>query len=255
MMSATVVVQMGHVPRTRGATGTSGHRGTEQEFARQLASRIRPRVEVLGHRCIVIGADDKIPDCDVFVALHQDGSANPAARGASVGYPSGELNPGFAADWKVRYAAAGWPGGFRPDNYTAALRNYYAFKKTSAPVRVLMEHGFATNKADADWMWDNLDVIAQVHADTIGWHLGADQQGDDAMTPQQEQWLRQIWEGMFGATGGGPVATRIQEIHEGVRPVVCANPAQIPGGAALTDADVERVAVRVADLLAARLAS
>lgn len=254
MIPGTVAVQMGHVPRKTGATGTSGHRGTEQEFARQLAARIKPRVEAFGHRCIVVGADDPIPDCDVFVALHQDGSANPAARGASVGYPSGELNPGFAADWKVRYAAAGWPGGFRPDNYTSALRNYYAWKRTQAPVRILVEHGFATNKADADWMWDHLDRIAQVHADTIAWHLGAGQ-GDDDMTPQQAQQLEQIWGGLFGAVGGGPMATRIQEIHEGVRAVVCANPAQIPGGATLSDADVERVAVRVADLLAQRLGS
>jgi hypothetical protein len=170
---ATVVVQMGHVPRTRGATGTSGHRGTEQEFARQLAARIRPRVETLGHRCLVIGADDPIPPCDAFIALHQDGSTNPKARGASVGYPAGTANERWAQTWKARYAQAGWPGGFRLDNYTHALRNYYAFRKTNAPVRVLMEHGFATNQQDADWMWDHLDVIAQVHADTVAAQLGS----------------------------------------------------------------------------------
>lgn len=169
---ATVVVQMGHVPRTKGATGTSGHRGTEQEFARQLAPRIASRVEQLGHRCIVIGADDPIPACDVFIALHQDGSVNAAARGASVGYPAGSGNERWAQAWKARYAKAGWPGGFRPDNYSAGLRNYYAWKRTSAPFRVLMEHGFATNKADADWMWDNLDRVAQVHADTVAEMLG-----------------------------------------------------------------------------------
>lgn len=78
---------------------------------------------------------------------------------------------------------------------------------------------------------------------------------EDDMTPQQAQQLEQIWGAVFGAVGGGPIGERLREIHEGVRPVVCANPAQIPGGASLTDADVERVAVRVADLLAARLAS
>lgn len=169
---SVVVVQMGHVPRTRGATGTSGHRGTEQAFARELAPRIAARVEQLGHRCVVIGADDPIPTCDAFVSLHQDGSTNTAARGASVGYPAGRENERWALAWKARYAQAGWPGGFRPDNYSPGLRNYYSWKRTSARFRVLMEHGFATNVADCDWMWDNVDGIAQVHADTVAEMLG-----------------------------------------------------------------------------------
>jgi hypothetical protein len=75
---------------------------------------------------------------------------------------------------------------------------------------------------------------------------------EDDMTPQQAQQLEQIWGGLFGAVGGGPAVTRIQEIHEGVRAVRCEGGT---GGGALSDADVERVAVRVADLLAQRLGS
>lgn len=182
---ATVVVQMGHVPRTRGATGTSGHRGTEQQFAIALAERIRLRVQQLGHRCIVIGADDPVPASDAFIALHQDGSVNPSARGASVGYPASRDNERWATAWKARYAAAGWPSGFRADNYTAALRNYYGFKRTTARFRLLMEHGFATNVADCDWMWDNLDRIAQVHADTVAELLGTPAPPPPPVTAQE----------------------------------------------------------------------
>ena len=249
---ASMVVQRGHYPRSRGATGTSGPRGSEQQFAVELSNRIRPRVESLGHRCIVVGADDPIPASDVFVALHQDGSTNPKARGASIGYPPSSADSArYGAIFKRLYAVAGWPGGWRPDNYTSALANYYAFRRTTAPVRLLVEHGFATNPQDADWMWDNLDLIAGVHADTIAaWFGGATQEDD--MTPQQAQQLEQIWGGLFGAVGGGPAVTRIQEIHEGVRAVRCEGGT---GGGALSDADVERVAVRVADLLAQRLGS
>jgi len=249
----TVVVQMGHVPRTRGATGTSGHRGSEQEFARQLGVRIAERLDRQGRTVWLIGADDPIPASDVFVALHQDGSADPRARGASIGYPpSSATSQQFGQIFKRLYAVAGWPGGFRADNYTQALASYYAFRRTNAPVRLVVEHGFATNRADADWMWDHLDVIAQVHADTIATWLGGATQEDD-MTPTQAQQLEQIWQAVFGATGGGPIGARLQEIHEGVRAVRCDGAGT--GGGALSDADVERVAVRVADLLAARLAS
>jgi hypothetical protein len=157
----------------------------------------------------------------------------------------------FGAIFKRLYAVAGWPGGWRPDNYTSALANYYAWRRTNAPVRLLVEHGFATNRADADWMWDNLDVIAGVHADTIAAWLGATPEDD--MTPQQAQQLEQVWGAIFGGMGGGPIGARLQEIHEGVRAVVCANPGT--GGGSLSDADVERVAVRVADLLAVRLSA
>lgn len=248
----SVVVQMGHVPRTRGATGTSGHRGTEQEFARQVGTRIVERLDRQGRTVWLIGADDPIPKSDIFVALHQDGSTNPKARGASIGFPLGSADsPKFGQVFKRLYAVAGWPGGFRGDNYTAALRNYYAWRRTSAPVRLLVEHGFATNRDDADWMWDHLDVIAGVHVDTINTWAPMPTGGDD-MTPQQAQQLEQIWGGLFGAVGGGPIGVRLQEIHEGVRAVQVANPG---GVATLADADVERIAVRVADLLAARLSA
>ena len=154
------VVQMGHVPRTSGSTGTSGHRGTEQEFARRVAAEIQARYPSV----IVIGADDPCPPCDVFTSLHQDGSTNPRARGASIGFPPGSRESAeFGATFKALYAFAGWPDGFRRDNYTSALSGYYMWDRVTAPRRLLVEHGFATNREDDDWMWDNIGRIADVH--------------------------------------------------------------------------------------------
>jgi hypothetical protein len=173
-----------------------------------------------GHRVFVLTADEAVPKTDVFIALHQDGSTNSRARGASVGYQT-DRSEAYAQTWKNRYADAGWPGGFRADNYTAALRNYYGFRRASSPVEVLMEHGFATNRLDEDWMWDHIDRIARVHADTLDLHtgttpppsgglelsdealqqieamynrivIGAPQYGVDSMWEQQTEALRQL---------------------------------------------------------------
>ena len=79
---ASYVLQMGHVPRTAGDTGAPG----EQEYARRVAAEAAAHLLVLSHTPIVLGADDPIPRSDGFCAIHADGSANPAARGASYGY-------------------------------------------------------------------------------------------------------------------------------------------------------------------------
>ena len=119
-----------------------------------------------GHRVYVLTADEPVPKTDVFIAFHQDGSNSSAAHGASVGYQT-SLSRAYATTWKALYQAAGWPGGFRPDNYTPGLRGYYGFRKAQSRVEVIFEHGFATNHSDANWMWDNIERTAIVHADTL----------------------------------------------------------------------------------------
>lgn len=100
--------------------------------------------------------------------------------------------------------------------------------------------------------WDpgrlNLGEIATYARAELG-------EGDDEMSPEQAQQLQQIWEAMFGGTGGGPVALRLQEIHEGTRAVRVEPSAASAGSVALADADVDRIAVRVADVLAGRMAT
>lgn len=157
-----VVLQLGHVPRTRGATGTL----REQEFVRALGPLIAQRLRAHGYRVFVIGADDAVPRSDAFIALHTDGSSNPARRGASVGYPD---SPGahLAAAWKRAHQRLGYPGGWLRDNYTAALSGYYGFRRSAAPFRFLAEHGTTTNPDDEQWLFDNLDACARAHVDAI----------------------------------------------------------------------------------------
>jgi peptidoglycan hydrolase-like protein with peptidoglycan-binding domain len=173
-----VTIQMGHVPRTKGRTGT--HR--EQEFAREVAPRVQARLEAAGVEVRVIGADDAVPGGDVFVALHTDGSTNADRRGASVGYPDGNGEV-LAAAWKRRHQAHGYPAGFHGDNYTDALRGYYGFGKARGHrLRFLAEHGTTTNADDEAWLFGHLDECATAHAEAILEVLGLGDGGGGTVT-------------------------------------------------------------------------
>lgn len=180
-----VVIQMGHVARTSGATGTddrrrpknvsSGYKGSEQDFVKVLGPMIRDRLVAGGLTCDLNGADDILRPADVFLALHQDGSGSTTAHGASTGYPIHGDGHILSDIWKARYTLAGWSWGFRRSNYTVGLHYYFAFaglrrwwwKRAKFASAFLIEHGFATTPTEQDWMWSHLDKIADADADTI----------------------------------------------------------------------------------------
>ena len=158
MADKVLVVQRGHVPRRTGATGTAG----EQKVVTDIAAAMGPLTPA-GWRLEVIDADpaDSAYRGDVFIALHCDGGAS-TASGASVGYPD-EAGRALAQRWKAAYAAQGWNRGFRPDNYTAGLRGYYAYDNALSQgnkVRMVIEHGFLTNVGDAAWIRANIKKCA-----------------------------------------------------------------------------------------------
>lgn len=146
----TLVVQRGHVPRRTGATGTAG----EQEVVTAIAAELN-KYKPDGWKLVVINADEPLERYkgDVFVALHCDGSSNTDAHGASVGYQTA-AGSALAQKWKSEYVKQGWRRGFRPDNYTAGLRGYYAYKyaKQFTNTYIVVEHGFLTNAQDAAWI-------------------------------------------------------------------------------------------------------
>jgi N-acetylmuramoyl-L-alanine amidase len=174
-MMYDVVIHLGHCNRTRGATGTSGiyhgERRSEQAFVKAVGYPLAEELQRMGINAVTKLADESLPRCQVFVALHQDGSTNSSARGASVGYPSPHDAP-LARLWKANYSLQGWPSGFRGDNYTRALQNYYGFRRVHADRKFLVEHGFATNLTDQAWMWDNLGKVIKSHTSTLTQWLG-----------------------------------------------------------------------------------
>lgn len=161
----TLVVQRGHVPRRTGATGTAG----EQEVVTAIAAELG-KYKPAGWTLRIINADEPAERYkgDVFIALHCDGSTNTSASGASVGYQN-SVGGALAAKWKSAYTKQGWRAGFRPDNYTAALRGYYGFKyaKLYTQAYFLIEHGFLTNKSDAAWIRSHYAECAKAIWDAV----------------------------------------------------------------------------------------
>lgn len=150
----TVVIQLGHCYRKRGSTGAPG----EQEFndsVGRLAAEAAGYIRKAGHRAHIVLADDRTyPRGDVFVAVHYDGSVNPQANGASVGYPD-TAGGAVAARWKAAYRELGWSRGFRGDNYTRALSGYYGYSRARAAgitARMVIEAGFGSNPGDRAWL-------------------------------------------------------------------------------------------------------
>lgn len=142
-----LVVQLGHCYRTVGATGTTG----EQAYAAKVGNACKALLSRNGWQVRAILADDaaNLYAGDAFVAIHCDGSTSVTARGASIGYRTSE-GQAFGQAWKRAYAARGW-SGFRPDNYTAALAQYYGTGTAVARGNrraVILECGFRTNAED-----------------------------------------------------------------------------------------------------------
>jgi nucleoid-associated protein YgaU len=174
-----VVVQMGHVARKTGRTGTF----REQELTRKIGNALRTRLVAAGHKAHLMGADDPLPVAkgDVFVALHGDsgnakvaGRGQSSKRGASVGFPKSDQGGGrLGKEWKTQHAKAGFPGGFLADNNTVNMTEYYMWDRTGGfRHRYLAEHATLTNSADEEWIFAHIQVAAAAHVAAIEHVLG-----------------------------------------------------------------------------------
>lgn len=155
-----VVCQMGHVGRTSGATGTAG----EQKFTAECGQRVALRVGKLGHIVHLLKADVPLAmyEGDLFVAIHADGASNREVHGASVGYRTPEGRT-FAESWRRHYIQNGWTGGFKGDNYTAALAGYYGVRNAVNQGNrraFILEAGFLSNLPDSDPNVEDAQLLA-----------------------------------------------------------------------------------------------
>ncbi|MGI9609654.1 MAG: N-acetylmuramoyl-L-alanine amidase [Acidimicrobiia bacterium] len=183
---SSVYIQIAHYDRKRGATGTAGHRGTEQAYSYAVSYRVAWLLGAMGHEVRIHKADDPVTKTDAFIALHQDGSIHDSANGASVGYRDTRSKE-LAFNMKAAYQFVGFPSGFRPDNYTSALQFYYGTGRALAAgtsYAVIMEMGFATNWRDEEWMWNHMDNTALAIANAILITLGEDAINTNPEKPQ-----------------------------------------------------------------------
>lgn len=103
----------------------------------------------------------------VAVFIHFDGASPPCGSAASIGYPPG-ANRAAAASWKRLYDRY-FPFGFRPDNFSVGLREYYAYKQTRASVGAyVLELGEITCPAQHRWLANRLRFDGDLIAYWIG---------------------------------------------------------------------------------------
>jgi hypothetical protein len=85
------------------------------------------------------------------VFIHFDGSEPPCSSSASIGYPHKNDAPA-AAKWRQLYGTY-WPYGFQPDNFTASLREYYAYRQVDASAAsMVLELGEITCPVQHAWL-------------------------------------------------------------------------------------------------------
>jgi hypothetical protein len=92
---------------------------------------------------------------DAALFIHFDGSQPPCLSSASIGYAHRRDKPAAAA-WHKLYSKY-WPYGFQRDNFTASLRQYYAFKQVDArDASLVLELGEITCPAQRAWLAQHL---------------------------------------------------------------------------------------------------
>lgn len=199
-----IALQMGHCYRKSGSTGTY----REQEFTSALGHQLAEILGIAGHEVALLLADPpgrQYPECDLFAAIHCDGSSSPSARGASLFYPTWRGNP-FDSDKARHYATAwhhyhgihaGYTGGARDNNYVPSVgESFYAWRadrvlsgtgvRPETSVAVLWEHYFATNGTDDHWAWvmNSIPAMAEAHALAIGDVFGHPQEPSEGKMGQ-----------------------------------------------------------------------
>jgi hypothetical protein len=91
------------------------------------------------------------------VFIHFDGSDPPCGSSASVGFArdagaQSKASAAAAATWHRLYGRY-WPFGFQPDDFTAGLRNYYAFRQVDARSgSLVLELGEITCRVQQVWL-------------------------------------------------------------------------------------------------------
>lgn len=224
---ARVILQAGHCHRKRGSVGTQTRDGsyTEQQFTWAVANRARDLLAADGHDAITILADEPSSRYrgDAFIAIHADGNNSPNVYGASVGYRTNE-GKALAHAWKAAYKALGWSGGFRGDNYTAALGGYYGTKRAVAEGNrraCILEFGFLTNPGEAAQLRSKAgqERAAQSVRRAVNASLGISTPDptteDDDMNDTQDERLHRTFDGVnFLVAAVRDLAERVDRLYE-----------------------------------------
>ncbi len=174
--NSDVLIQAGHqgrpgscarFPKRPCDLGTHGERTLTPLVADEAARRLR----AAGFSVIRVPADyTERYHVRAAIFIHFDGSVRPCSSGASIGYPHGSA--GAARAWR-RFYARYFPFGFEADNFTAALRDYYAYRSVDPnPNTLLLEMGELTCPAQRAWLVPRTRELGDLIAKFVMRRLG-----------------------------------------------------------------------------------
>ena len=167
VVNTTVLIQEGHVGRTKGNIGSIHNGLVESEWNHKVGKRVEFMLKKAGIEVRRVGA--KIPRANavIAVAIHFDGSNNHCATGASIGHNGSHGAKLMAKHWRKEYGAY-FPFKWHKDNFTPNLSNYYGFSQVSTTKGFLvLELGELTCKKQTDWLEPRLNKIADKIANFI----------------------------------------------------------------------------------------
>lgn len=186
---AKVALQVGHLDnknfpdelsKLRGNTGASGGGTTEVEVNQTIASLTKTYLEDVGVNVEILPAT--VPPkywADVFVAIHADGSTDPATTGYKFAGPWRDFTNNsdkLVAILNKEYEKA--TGLVYDPNISRNMRGYYAFawwryEHAIHPMTtaVIAETGFLSNASDRKIIVDQPEISARAIADGIIIHL------------------------------------------------------------------------------------
>lgn len=160
VINTTVLIQAGHVGRTKGNIGSIHNGLVESKWNERVAIRVEDILKKNGIAVERVGARIPSANAVIAVAIHFDGAARECATGASIGHDGSAGAKAMAKDWRATY------GGFFPfkwhkDNFTKNLSHYYGFSQVSTSKGFLvLELGEITCKKQTDWLKPRLGEVA-----------------------------------------------------------------------------------------------
>jgi len=167
VINTTVLIQEGHVGRTKGNIGSIHNGLVESEWNHRVGKRVEEILENAGIDVHRVGAKIPTTNAVIAVSIHFDGSANTCATGASIGHNGSRGAKLMAKHWREQYGSF-YPFKWHSDNFTKNLSHYYGFYNVSASKGFLvLELGELTCKEQTDWLEPRLDKVAEKIANFI----------------------------------------------------------------------------------------
>jgi N-acetylmuramoyl-L-alanine amidase len=160
VINTTVLIQEGHVGRTKGNTGSIHNGLVESKWNTTVGKEVERILEKKGIDVTRVGASIPIANASIAVAIHFDGAVKECSTGASIGYNLAPESKAMARRWRAQYGSF-FPFKWHQDNFTRNLSHYYGFSQVQTTKGFLvLELGELTCKKQTDWLEPRLKQVA-----------------------------------------------------------------------------------------------